>query len=138
MSRARLLIIAAILAVLGVVLLVIGATVQPDIRSYVDKHYRSYAAGQYLCDGSPEQVANDLARAHEPEARATDQGKYYLRYPDDIITVGPLAGHPCTVRVEDLNSGYRSGHYVFLGPGFNPGSPSQGPDIDSGGPGGVK
>ncbi|MEZ0049201.1 hypothetical protein ABIA30_000191 [Mycobacterium sp. MAA66] len=146
MTRRRLLITAAALGLSGLACLIAGIILLPNIRSYVDHHYQRYAPGQYTCSGSPQNVADNIANAQSPSARGGAGGTYYLRYSDSIVTVGPHGGHPCTVRVEDLSAGYNHGSYIFLGPGFTPGSPSSssgghsggGSGGGSGGPGGVK
>lgn len=138
MTRRTLLIAAGVLGGLGALCLTLGIILLPSITSYVGKHYQSYGHNKYTCSGSPASVADNIAKAQSPNARATNMGVYYLRYSDAIVTVGPADGHPCTVRVEDLNSGYNHGSYIFLGPGFSPGSPSHSSGGSSGGPGGVK
>ena len=71
-------------------------------------------------------------------ARASSAGSQYLRYDDAIVTVGPDGPHSCSVRVEDLAAGYSHGAFIFLGPGFYPGSPAHGSGGSTGGPGGAK
>ena len=143
MSRDRLFVIAAVLTITSVTSLVFGIALQSkDIRSYIASHYREYSRDangtRYLCDGSPAKVANTLAGYQSPAARASSAGTQYLRYNDAIVSVGPDGPHPCSVRVEDLAAGYSHGAFIFLGPGFYPGSPSSGAGGSSGGPGGTK
>lgn len=54
------------------------------------------------------------------------------------MIVGPDGNYPCSIRVEPLSAGYSHGAFVFLGPGFFPGSPSGGAGGTPGGPGGTK
>ncbi len=143
MSRNRLFVIAAVLAITSLASLVFGIKLQhKDIRSFIASHYREYAhdAGgtRYLCTGSSTQVADTLAGYQSPAARASSAGSQYLRYDDAIVTVGPHGPHPCSVRVEDLAAGYSHGAFMFLGPGFYPGAPSGGAGGSPGGPGGAK
>ncbi|MFZ0230302.1 MAG: DUF4247 domain-containing protein [Mycobacterium sp.] len=143
MSRNRLFVIAAVLAITSFSTLIFGITLQhKDIRSFIASHYREYAhdAGgtRYLCTGSSTQVADTLAGYQSPAARASSAGSQYLRYDDAIVTVGPDGAHPCSVRVEDLAAGYSRGAFIFLGPGFYPGSPAHGSGGSTGGPGGAK
>jgi Domain of unknown function (DUF4247) len=143
MSRNRLFLLAVLLAVGSVGSLIGGVALQSkDIRSYIASHYHEYSrdAGgtRYLCTGSPEQVANTLAGYQGPAARASNAGTQYLRYNDAIVSVGPDGPHPCSVRVEDLAAGYSHGAFIFLGPGFYPGSPAGGAGGSTGGPGGTK
>jgi hypothetical protein len=143
MSRNRLLVIAAVLALTSFTSLFFGISLQgKDIRSYIASHYREYSRDadgtRYLCDGSPAKVANTLAGYQEPEARASNAGTDYLRYDDAIVSVGPDGQHPCSIRVEGLGAGYSHGAFIFLGPGFYPGAPSSGAGGSSGGPGGTK
>ncbi|SOX53377.1 DUF4247 domain-containing protein, partial [Mycobacterium ahvazicum] len=142
-SRKQLFRLAGGLAAASVVSLVIGIILlQKDITGYIASNYREYwrdaNATRYLCSGSPDQVADALADYQEPAARADNDNNEYLRYSDHIVTVGPDGNHPCSIRVESLGAGYSHGSYVFLGPGFSPGSPSSGSGGSPGGPGGTK
>ncbi|MFZ2530323.1 MAG: DUF4247 domain-containing protein [Rhodococcus sp. (in: high G+C Gram-positive bacteria)] len=88
---------------------------------------------------SPDPVGTTVSRIvdeREPAARSADGGREYLRYDDDIVTVGSAAGGGSAVTVEDIGGRYSSGGYAYLGPGFTPGSPAAG-NI-SGGSGGAK
>jgi hypothetical protein len=142
-SRNALFALAGVLGALGAVLLITGLVLlNKDVRNHVSENYRQYAAdggdGRYECSGSPKSVADDIASYDAPESRASDRGSEYLRYPDDIVIVGPDGRYPCSVRVEDINSRYSGGGFIFLGPGFTPGSPAGGSGGSSGGPGGTK
>jgi hypothetical protein len=143
MSRNRLFVIAAVLALTSFTSLFFGISLQrKDIRSYIASHYREYShdadGTRYLCEGSPATVANTLAGYQSPAARASNAGSQYLRYDDAIVSVGPDGQHPCSIRVEGLGGGYSHGAFIFLGPGFYPGAPSSGTGGSSGGPGGTK
>ncbi|CDO88162.1 hypothetical protein AWC29_01545 [Mycobacterium triplex] len=143
MSRKHLFWLAGGLAAASVVSLVLGIILlQKDIAAYIASSYREYSRDvngtRYLCSGSPDQVADTLADYQEPEARADNDNNEYLRYSDSIVTVGPDGNHPCSIRVESLGAGYSHGSYMFLGPGFSPGSPSGGSGGRPGGPGGSK
>ena len=143
MSRNGLFLLAIGLAITSVVSLVFGISMQhKDIRSYIASHYHEYSrdAGgtRYLCTGSPAQVADTLTGYQSPAARANNGGTQYLRYDDAIVSVGADGTHPCSIRVEDLAAGYSHGAFIFLGPGFYPGSPSRGSGGSTGGPGGTK
>ena len=143
MSRNGLFLLAVGLAVGSVVSLLFGISMQhKDIRSYIASHYQEYSrdAGgtRYLCTGSPTQVADTLTGYQSPAARANNSGTQYLRYNDAIVSVGADGTHPCSIRVEDLAAGYSHGAFIFLGPGFGPGSPSSGAGGTPGGPGGTK
>ena len=143
MSRNGLFLLAVGLAITSVASLVFGISMQhKDIRSYIASHYHEYSrdAGgtRYLCTGSPTQVADTLTGYQSPAARANNVGTQYLRYDDAIVSVGADGTHPCSIRVEDLAAGYSHGAFIFLGPGFYPGSPSRGSGGSTGGPGGTK
>ena len=143
MSRNGLFLLAVGLAVGSVVSLLFGISMQhKDIRSYIASHYHEYSrdAGgtRYLCTGSPTQVADTLTGYQSPAARANNSGTQYLRYNDVIVSVGVDGTHPCSIRVEDLAAGYSHGAFIFLGPGFYPGSPARGSGGSTGGPGGTK
>lgn len=143
MSRNGLFLLAIGLAITSVVSLLFGISMQhKDIRAYIASHYQEYSrdAGgtRYLCTGSPTQVADTLTGYQSPAARADNSGTQYLRYNDAIVSVGADGTHPCSIRVEDLAAGYSHGAFIFLGPGFYPGSPSGGSGGSTGGPGGTK
>ncbi len=143
MTRNRLFVIAGALAVAAVACLVPGIILlQKNIGSYIAGHYHEYAhdadGTRYACSGSPEEVADTLADYQAPQARAASGGSEYLRYSNNIVTVGPDGDHPCSIRLEGLNAGYSHGAFIFLGPGFTPGSPSGGAGGSPGGPGGTK
>jgi hypothetical protein len=142
-SRNHLFLLAIGLAVASLASLVGGISMEhKDIRSYIAAHYQQYSrdAGgtRYLCTGSPTQVANTLGNYQSPAAHASNGGTDYMRYNDAIVSVGPDGTHPCSIRVEDLAAGYNHGSFIFLGPGFYPGSPSSGSGGSTGGPGGTK
>jgi Domain of unknown function (DUF4247) len=142
-SRKQLFWLAGGLAAASVASLIFGIILlQKDIGSYIASNYREYARDangtRYLCSGTPEQVADTLADYQEPEARADNDNNEYLRYSNNIVTVGPDGGHPCSIRVESLSAGYNHGSFFYLGPGFSPGSPSSGSGGSPGGPGGTK
>ncbi|MGV0720967.1 DUF4247 domain-containing protein [Mycolicibacterium elephantis] len=142
MSRTAMFWLAGGLGLGGIVSLILGISMLPDIRTHVAENYPAYSHGaqatNYECTGSPAEVADRLANYKSPEARATDRGSEYLRYNDDVVIVGPDGNRPCTIRVEDVNARYSHGGFIFLGPGFFPGSPAGGAGGSPGGPGGSK
>ncbi|MDM3928921.1 DUF4247 domain-containing protein [Mycobacterium intracellulare] len=143
MSRTRLFVISGLLAAGALVCLVTGIILlQKNIASYVAGHYHEYAhdvnGRRYQCSGSPRQAADTLAAYAHPEARADNSNTEYLRYANNIVIVGPDGTYPCSIRVESLSAGYSHGAFIFLGPGFTPGSPSGGSGGSPGGPGGTK
>ncbi|GAB7141928.1 DUF4247 domain-containing protein [Mycobacterium riyadhense] len=143
MSRNRLFWVAGGLAIAAMVSLISGLVLlHKDIGSYIASHYHEYSRDangtRYACTGSPGQVAATLTSYQAPEARASSGGNQYLRYSRNIVIVGPDGNHPCSIRVEDLGARYSHGGFIFLGPGFTPGSPSGGSGGSPGGPGGSK
>ena len=142
MSRNGLFLLAIGLAITSVVSLVFGISMlHKDIRSYIASTTTSTLAtprDPVSCTGSPTQVADTLTGYQSPAARANNAGTQYLRYDDAIVSVGADGRHPCSIRVEDLAAGYSHGAFIFLGPGFYPGSPSRGSGGSTGGPGGTK
>lgn len=143
MSRKALFWIAAGLAVAATGCLVFGIVLlNKNIASYIASHYHEYSRDangtRYQCSGSPEQVADTLADYEAPDARADNGNNEYLRYSNNIVIVGPDGNYPCSIRVEGLGGGYSHGAFIFLGPGFTPGSPSGGAGGTPGGPGGTK
>jgi hypothetical protein len=139
-TRGRLLLLSGVLAFGGVGCLVGSTLVGPTIASYLDDNYSSTGAGRYTCSGTPDDVADDIAEDQPPAARTTDDktNTEYLRYDDNIVTVGKDGNRACSIHVETLNDGYNQGHYTYLGPGFFPGSPASSSGGDAGGPDGVK
>jgi hypothetical protein len=143
MTRTSLFWLAGGLAVAGIACLVWGISLQgANIRSHLAGSYQEYSrdadGARYVCNDSPRLVANEIAQFEEPEAQASDRGTEYLRYKDDIVTVGPDGGRACSIRVEDTDARYNHGGFIFLGPGFTPGSPSGGAGGSPGGPDGSK
>jgi len=143
MSRNRLFLIAGGLAIAATASLIFGiALLHKDIGSYIASHYREYSRDangtRYACTGSPKQVADTLANYRAPAARAANGDSQYLRYNSNIVIVGPDGSYPCSIRVEDLGATYSHGVFIFLGPGFTPGSPAGGGGGSPGGPGGTK
>ncbi|CAM3228081.1 DUF4247 domain-containing protein [Prescottella defluvii] len=111
-----------------------------SVRDHLaDKFESRGTQGDVTTYYSPDPVGttvNRIIEDDEPAARKADGNNEYLRYNDDIVTVGPAAEGGSTVAVEDLDGRYRGGHFVYLGPGFTPGSPAAG--NTSGGSGGAK
>ena len=121
-------------------LLLAACSGSSDVRRFLaDTYQQERQDGDTVTYSSTEPVGTAvtrIVRRQEPAARQADGGAEYLRYDDDIVVVSPAAGGS-TIRVEDLDDGYRGGAFVFLGPGFNPGSPAGGLG-GGGGPGDVK
>jgi hypothetical protein len=140
MTRGKLLLVAGVLALGGVSCLVGSVMVGPSVASYLDDNYDSAGSNRYNCKGTPDETADDIAEDQPPEARTTDPktNTEYLRYDDNIVTVGKYGHEKCSIQVQSLNDGYNQGHYTYLGPGFYPGSPASSSGGASGGPGGVK
>ncbi|OMC39302.1 DUF4247 domain-containing protein [Mycobacterium sp. IS-1264] len=143
MSRKGLFWLSGGLAVAAIASLVFGIVLlNKDIGSYVADHYHAYATDasgtRYQCSGSPDDVADTLADYQAPDARADNDKSEYLRYSNNIVIVGPDGKYPCSIRVEGLGGGYSHGAFLFLGPGFSPGSPAGGAGGTAGGPGGTK
>ncbi len=141
MSRNRLFLIAGGLAIAATACLIFGIVLlNKNIASYIASHYHEYSRDangtRYQCSGSPDDVADTLADYQAPEARAANGDNEYLRYSNNIVIVGPDGNYPCSIRVEPLSAGYSHGTFIFLGPGFTPGSPAGGAGGTPGGPGG--
>jgi hypothetical protein len=120
----------------GAALLLGGCGIGDDVRNHLDDTYElqrtSGDSATYLASTPVGATTAAIVGAVPPAARQADGGSEYLRYDDDIVIVS-AAPNGSTVRVEDLDERYRSGHYSYLGPGFNPGSPAGG--ATDGGPG---
>lgn len=119
-------------------LVIAGCGTGNGVRDFVGNTYvlqsRNGDTATYVSHDPVGPTTSRIVSAVNPAARQADGGSEYLRYNDDIAIVSAAPGGS-TVRVEDLDSRYRSGFFGFLGPGFRPGSPAAG---SSGGPGGVK
>ena len=128
------------LAVAGLLVLLAGCSASGDIRRFLDDTYQRVGSqGDSVTYSSREPVGTTVARLvsrQQPAARQADGGSEYLRYDDDIVIVSAAPGGS-SIRIEDLDDGYRGGAFIFLGPGFTPGSPAGGAG-SGGGPGGVK
>ena len=83
------------------------------------------------------QVGRELRDDINHQSYAEHEGSAYLRTRNRIIVVGRTAGE-CTIRAESLDRTYSNGGYIFLGPGFRPGSPASGSGGNSGSWGGAK
>ncbi|SOD97807.1 DUF4247 domain-containing protein [Blastococcus haudaquaticus] len=107
-----------------------------DARGFIRDTYEQQSSdGDTATYSSPDPVGTTtetIVDAVDPVERQADGGNEYLRYDDDIVIVSP-ATSGSSVRVEDLDGRYRSGAFIFLGPGFRPGSPAGGGG--DGGPG---
>lgn len=123
-----------------VVVLLAACSGTSGIRQFLaDTYQRERSDGDTVTYSSDQPVGSTVSRIvgrEEPAARQADGGAEYLRYDDDIVVVSAAPGGS-TIRVEDLDGGYRGGAFIFLGPGFNPGSPAGGLG-GGGGPGDVK
>ena len=100
-----------------------------DVRDFLrDSYDLQTSSGDTDTYSSPDPVGSTtsaIVDAAQPAERAADGGNEYLRYPDDIVIVSSAPGGS-TVRVEDIDGRYSNGFFVFLGPGFRPGSPAGG------------
>ncbi|ORL34939.1 hypothetical protein A5N78_01655 [Prescottella equi] len=127
-------------ALLGAVVALTAGCGGSNVRDHLaDRFEHRGSQGDITNYWSPDPVGPTVTRIvdeDEPAARKADGGNEYLRYNDDIVTVGPAAGGGSNISVEDLDGRYRGGHFVYLGPGFTPGSPAAG--NTSGGSGDAK
>ncbi|MEJ5927680.1 DUF4247 domain-containing protein [Corynebacterium sp. H128] len=103
---------------------------------------RYTAMGTHACEGDIQQVASEIAKNDKPQARQFDPktGTEYLRYRNRLVSVSKAGPSNCQIRVESLDR-VNDGGFIWLGPGFSPGSPSgsSGGSSGSGGSGtGVK
>lgn len=111
-----------------------------SVRDYIDGTYESRGSnGDIATYHSRDPVGTTVTAIvddTEPAARSADGGSEYLRYDDDIVAVAAAPEGGSTITVEDIDGRYRSGAFVYLGPGFTPGSPAAG--NTSGGSGDAK
>jgi hypothetical protein len=124
--------------VVAAVLALGGCGFGNDIDDYLDDNYqlqnRNGDNATYSATTPVGATTAAIVGAIPPAARQADGGSEYLRYDDDIVIVS-AAPSGSTIHLEDIDERYRSGFFVFLGPGFNPGSPA---GAVSGGPGDAK
>ncbi|HET8994774.1 MULTISPECIES: DUF4247 domain-containing protein [unclassified Rhodococcus (in: high G+C Gram-positive bacteria)] len=113
-----------------------GSQVHDYIADTYEHRGRSGDVDTYYSPDPVGTTVSDIVANDDPAARKADGGNEYLRYNDDIVTVGAASGGGSTITVEDLDGRYSSGGFVFLGPGFTPGSPAAG--NTSGGSGSAK
>ena len=114
---------------IAAVVLLAGCGVGADIRDFLAETYELQSSSDDTAVySSPDPVGSTtetIVEAVPPAERAADGGNEYLRYDDDIVIVS-AAADGSTVRVEDVDGRYSRGAFVFLGPGFRPGSPAGG------------
>ena len=123
--------VGALLIVVGLVVAIAGFTTGTSLRSHLQNSetFTYVSNDQYRCTDA--KAAYDELRAQtRPEASKEDHNSYYLRYSREMVTISQSSGS-CTLRIEDLRR-LNNGHFIFLGTGFSPGSPSN----SSGGTGG--
>lgn len=125
----------AALATAAVLLTGCGGNVRDHIGDKFEHRGTSGGIATYYSKDPVGTTVNRIIEDDEPAARKADGNNEYLRYDDDVVTVGPAAGGGSTVSVEDLGR-YNGGHFAYLGPGFTPGSPAAG--NTSGGSGSAK
>lgn len=129
-----------VLAIIGAVIsLAIFAGMSEGPESYIRKNFKSVGTNTYRCEGDPKAVADQIAKNVRPKARATDSqtGEHFMRYSDKIVRVSGRGPTKCEIRMES-DRHYRSGGFIYLGPGFNPSSPRGSSSGSSGSGGGVK
>lgn len=133
--------------ILGVVMIVLAifvglgsVTSGNSLTDVLAKHGTETPAGSrtYTCESDPTQVAMDIAQDKRPDAQATDEATNtrYLRYGKDVVSVSGQGPTGCQIKIEPRER-VGGGGFIFLGPGFFPGSPSRSSGGTSGG-GGVK
>lgn len=119
----------AVAGLVSAAVLLAGCGSGSDVRDFLrDSYDLQNSSGDTDTYSSPDPVGTTtsaIVGATRPAERAADGGNEYLRYPDDIVIVSPSPGGS-SVRVEDIDGRYSNGFFVFLGPGFRPGSPAGG------------
>jgi hypothetical protein len=102
-----------------------GNRVRDFLRDTYDLQTSSGDTAVYSSADPVGTTTTAIVGAVRPAERAADGGNEYLRYDDDIVIVSPAASGS-TVQVEDVDGRYSRGAFIFLGPGFRPGSPAGG------------
>ena len=123
--------VGALLIVIGLVVMLAGFNTKDSLRSHLQNSetFTYVSNDQYQCTDA-KSAYDELRTQTRPEASKEDRGSYYLRYSREMVTISQSSGS-CTLRIEDLRR-LNNGHFIFLGTGFSPGSPSN----SSGGTGG--
>ena len=123
--------VGALLIVVGLVVAFAGFATGTILRSHLrnSETFTYVSDSQYTCTDA-KAAYEELVAETNPEAHQQDKGNYYLRYSKEMATISQDSAQ-CTLRLEDLRR-LNNGHFVFLGTGFSPGSPSN----SSGGTGG--
>jgi len=80
-------------------------------------------------------TSRTTCEAQDPEAQVSNGRRSYLRYDDNIVTVGPDGNRPCSIRVEGLDSDIATARMCSWGR-LLPGSPASGSSGSPGGPDG--
>ena len=135
--------ITAVISLIGAVVCFLAAGqagARPD--NYLKDNYQSTSHNHFTCDGDAKTVGEKIAKETRPEAQQfRDEGNqhaFYLRYSKNMVIVTSTPdGQNCTISLEDLGR-VNNGAFIFLGPGFSPGSPSGSSGGSSGSGGGVK
>ena len=123
--------VGVLLIVFGVVFTLAGFSNGSSVHTYLKNSdtFTRVSDSQYNCTDA-KAAYDELVAETDPQAHKEDKGTYYLRYPKELATISQESGK-CVLRFEDLRR-VNSGHFIFLGTGFSPGSPSG----SSGGTGG--
>ncbi|WPF65375.1 MULTISPECIES: DUF4247 domain-containing protein [unclassified Corynebacterium] len=124
-------------ALLAVILLVVRSS-DTAVGDAVPQHFERAQGNTFYCHDDPNAVADEIERhAGSARSRATDEatGAVYLRYKNNVVEITG-SGEDCRINVEDLGR-MNSGAFVYLGPGFSPGSPSNSSGGSSGSGSGV-
>lgn len=133
MSWKKQIVIGVLLMIVGVVIVIGGMNSGGSVRDYLNRNpdlYPNYSPSTYGCR-DPQTAYEDLDAQTNPAASKAQANTYYLRYRDDMVTIRINDKGSCEIYIED-NTRVNNGHFVFLGTGFRPGSPSG----SSGGSGG--
>lgn len=138
MSVRAKLVIAGVVALVGVIALVVALTRTGGVRSYLAENYQQVSRNGdsvvYRATGSPRTVYDDITSRHRPADTLVQPSGYYLRYSDDIVVVTANDGGS-RIYLDDEDRGYSrwfpiiGGYWgTFRGPGegFRGGGPGSG------------
>ncbi len=138
MSVRAKLVIAGVVALVGVIALVVALTRTGGVRSYLAENYQQVSRNGdsvvYRATGSPRTVYDDITSRHRPADTLVQPSGYYLRYSDDIVVVTANDGGS-RIYLDDEDRGYArwfpiiGGYWgTFRGPGegFRGGGPGSG------------
>lgn len=136
--------VGVLLIIIGIAFGVYGAKAEAEgpvwyIEKHCTKQGQEGPAEVYNCSKRAADFWFDFHRTGQVEESTHDTrtGTYYFRFKKYLVSVKDNTDGTAKASIED-HSRLRSGHFVYLGPGFGPSSPRSSSGGSSGSGGGVK